>query len=460
MAEAVLLPKLGQTVEESTIVKWHKSVGDTVAKGDILFEMETDKAVLEVESFYEGTLLKILAGDGDTFPVLTTVAYIGKPGEVVPDATATPPAVTAAPVLETKAPEKKAEDAKPAAPKQSAPVVQPVAVQTASRPAPAKVEAVKPSQASRLMISPRAKALAKSKAINPSRIRGAGPEGRIVTKDVTDYLTSHGYDDLKISPAAKRLAVNNEIDILTVKGTGINGRIMIEDVKRSVSEKPKAMSKMRQIISSRLTESFRDIPHFYVTVSVDMTDLMAYRQELKDKGAVYSVTDFILESVVMSLQEYPIVNSSTDGRTSSWRGSVELGLAVGLDDGLVVPVIHDAGSLSLMELHDVAKDLAERARTGKLKPDEMSGSSFTVSNMGMFDVDNFNAIINPGESAILAVASTRKMPAVVNNEIKVRSIMKITLSVDHRLVDGVVGAEFANAVKSKLEDVELWKMLV
>jgi pyruvate dehydrogenase E2 component (dihydrolipoamide acetyltransferase) len=190
-----------------------------------------------------------------------------------------------------------------------------------------------------------------------------------------------------------------------------------------------------------------------------MTDLFVYRKELKDRGDAYTVTDFILEAVILSLLEFPIVNSVTDGTTVKWHGSVDLGMAVSLDEGLVVPAIRNAEALTLKELHDTAKALADKARTGKLLPDEMTGTTFTVSNMGMMNVENFHAIINPGEGAILAVSSTIDTPVVKNGQIKVRSMMKITLSTDHRIVDGATGAAFVNSIRSKLEDVELWKSL-
>jgi pyruvate dehydrogenase E2 component (dihydrolipoamide acetyltransferase) len=234
---------------------------------------------------------------------------------------------------------------------------------------------------------------------------------------------------------------------------------MVRDIERMAAQRPRKLSKMRQVIARRLTESFTTTPHFYVTVAVDMTDLLDFRRELKAAGKAYSVTDFILESVIMTLAEFPVVNSVSDGQTIRWHGDVQLGMAVALDDGLVVPVIRNAEDLTMTELHDQAKALAARAREGKLTPDEMTGSTFTVSNMGMLDVDNFHAIINPGEAGILAVASTVSTPVVRDGEIAVRAMMKITLSVDHRIVDGSVAAAFVNAIKAKLEDVELWKSL-
>jgi pyruvate dehydrogenase E2 component (dihydrolipoamide acetyltransferase) len=291
------------------------------------------------------------------------------------------------------------------------------------------------------------------------RIKGTGPEGRIVEKDVRNYLQQHGYDKLRISPAAKELAAKEKLDVLAIHATDDSGRISVADVQRAIAEKPKPMSKMRQVIAQRLTQSFRDTPHFYVTVAVDMTELIAYRSQLKAAGAPYTVTDFIAEAVVLALQEFPDVNSSTDGKTTRWNSHVNLGIAVSLEQGLVVPVIRAAEQLPLLELSQRTKSLAEKARAGKATPDELSGGTFTISNMGMMDVESFGAIINPGESAILAVASTQPQPVVRDGKIVVRQMMKLTLSCDHRIVDGALGAKFINAIKQKLEDIELWKRL-
>ena len=458
MAQAVIFPKLGQTMEEGAIVKWLKKEGDPVAKGDILFEIETDKANLEVESFFEGVLLKIYVREGITVPVNTLVGYVGTAGEKVP-ATApkpeAPPAVI--PAAAAPAPAAPAAPARPATASAPAPAAEPVTVVKA---APAPVAPTAPVAPARLVISPRAKALAKDACIDPARVTGTGPNGRIVEKDIRAYLTASGYDTLRITPAAKRLAAEKNVDILTLRGSGDAGRIMVEDVERALKRKPVALSRMRQVIARRLVESKQTIPHFYVTVKADITDLMTYRADLKAKGLSYSVNDFVLEAVILSLEEFPVVNSVTDGTTVSWRGDVDLGMAVSVDNGLVVPVIRAAQTLTLKELNAQAKTLADKARNGKLTPDEMAGSSFTVSNMGMMNVDQFTAIINPGEAGILAVSSGKQVPAVVNGEIKIRTLMAMTLSADHRIVDGSTGALFVNAIKSKLEYIDLWKALV
>jgi pyruvate dehydrogenase E2 component (dihydrolipoamide acetyltransferase) len=308
-------------------------------------------------------------------------------------------------------------------------------------------------------ISPRAAALVRASVIDPTPISGSGPGGRVVEKDVKVYLDAKGYHRLRVSPVAKRLAAKEKLDLLAIRGADETGRIEVVDVERAIAEKPKPMSKMRQIIAQRLVQSMITAPHFYVTVEVDMTDLAAFRARIKEKGAPYTVTDFISRAAVLTLKEFPEVNSSTDGMTIRWNSHVHLGLAVSLEQGLVVPVIRNADELTIAELNARAQGLAEKARAGKLAPDEMTGSTFTISNMGMFEVENFTAIINPGESAILAVSSTLNKPVVLDDKVVVRSIMKMTLSSDHRLIDGATAARFINALKKKLEDIELWRTL-
>jgi pyruvate dehydrogenase E2 component (dihydrolipoamide acetyltransferase) len=453
MATPIIMPKFGQMTEESAIVEWLKKEGDKIAKGDILFTVETDKSVMEVESFEAGTLLKIVVPPHVNVPVQSTVGFLGNPGEPIPAATTAPapvpaapkPAAAAAPVAA------KPEARTPIAAAVSAPSATPVAAPVAPLPAPATP--------SLFRISPRAAALAKHSVIDATRIKGTGPEGRIVEKDVRNYLQQHGYDKLRISPAAKELAAKEKLDVLAIQSTDDSGRITVADVQRALAERPKPMSKMRQVIAQRLTQSFRDTPHFYLTISVDMTELIAYRNQLKAAGAPYTVTDFIAEAVVLTLQEFPAVNSSTDGKTTRWNSHVNLGIAVSLEQGLVVPVIRAAEQLPLLEICQRSKELAAKARAGKATPDELSGGTFTISNMGMMDVESFAPIINPGESAILGVASTKPQPVVRDGKIVVRQMMKLTLSCDHRIVDGALGAKFTNTIKQKLEDLELWKRL-
>ncbi len=451
MATPIIMPKFGQMTEESAIVEWLKKEGDNVAKGDILFTVETDKSVMEVQSFEAGTLLKIAVQPGVNVPVQSTVGFLGQPGEAIPAVTTPAPAPAPKPQEVGRA----VLSAPPATPPPVAaqaakPAIAAPAIQQSSNP---------PIQSALFRISPRAAALARDCVIDPSRITGSGPNGRVVEKDVRAYLDVKGYRQLRISPAAKQLAAKERLDILTIPVLPDSVRITVADVERGLAEKPKAMSKMRQIIAQRLTQSVVTAPHFYVTVEVDMTDLVKFRAQLKEKGAPYTVTDFISEAVVLTLKEFPEVNSVTDGKSTRWNSHVHLGVAVSLQQGLVVPVIRNADELTMTEVNARSKELADKARAGKLAPDEMTGSTFTISNMGMLDVENFTAIINPGESAILAVSSTLKKAVVRDDKVVVRSIMKMTLSSDHRIIDGAMAARFINAIKQKLEDLELWKLL-
>lgn len=443
MVQTVIMPKLGQTVEESTIVKWHKHEGDPVKKGEILFEIETDKAVLEIESFFEGTLLKIIVAEGQTVPVSVPVAFIGQPGDAIPEVKPVSRPVSESVVRHPSS------DGRP-----------PSSVTRPQSPVPPAESVVRPPSPVVKTVSPRARRLIGECAISADPISGTGPGGRVVEKDVQAYLETKNYATLKITPAAKNLARENGIDILSLASAGGQARITVAMIQQAIAEKPKAMSKMRQVIAQRLTASFTSTPHFYVTVAVDMTDLLEWRKILKNENKPFTVTDFILKAVALALVEFPALNSSTDGRATRWHSCVHLGMAVSIDDGLVVPVIRDAHVLSIAELHERAAGLAIKARDGKLTPDEMTGSTFTISNMGMLAVEHFTAIINPGESAILAVASTRPMPVVRDGKIEVRAMMNITLSSDHRLVDGAVAAHFVNRVKSMLEDLELWKSMI
>tara|TARA_B100000809_G_scaffold225751_1_gene236918 strand:+ start:594 stop:1952 length:1359 start_codon:yes stop_codon:yes gene_type:complete len=452
MGQMIIMPKLGQTVEESTIVTWRKNEGERIAKGDIIFEIETDKAVLEVESFYEGTLLKVFVQAGETVPVSVPVAFVGTPGDEIPDPSAGAPKPRPAPTPLSNPPSSSS----------PAPAPQPPATtETASAPKLSDPQPRKTTDSpERQAISPRARALVRRMAIDAANIKGTGLTNRIVEADVLEYLRTSRYDELRVTPAAVRLASREGIDVLALPPPPPGERIRVSDVERALEERPQKLSRMRQVIAARLTQSYTTTPHFFVTVGVDMTDLIALRTEHKANGGTYTVTDFILQSVVLCLKDFPALNSRTDGESVEWSSTVNLGVAVSLDEGLVVPVAHRAGDMTMAQLNERVRELVGKAREGSLKPDEMKGSSFTVSNMGMLDVENFTAIINPGESGILAVSSTRETPAVIDGEICARSIMKITLSSDHRLVDGATAAKFANAIKSKLEDMDLWQTLM
>jgi pyruvate dehydrogenase E2 component (dihydrolipoamide acetyltransferase) len=391
MADPIIMPKLGQMTEESKVVRWRKREGETVAKGEILLEIETDKAVMEIESFYDGTLLKILVPEGETVPVMATLGFVGTPGDPVPD------------LVQPKAADKPGPPATAPVPKSTG-----RSVEARGQPAPAD----------RIKISPRAAGLAAARGVDVRQIRGSGPSGRIVERDVVSFASS--------APPAKTALEGDEL------------------------------SRIRRVIARRLTESYTSTPHFYATVKVDMSEVERVRAALKNGPEHASVTDFVLKAAALALVDFPLCNSRTDGYVIAPGNGIHIGFAVALEEGLVVPVIRDADKRDLLEISRMSRELAEKARQGRLSPDEMTGGTFTISNLGMLDIESFTAIINPGESAILAVSSTTLQPVVVEHEISVRPMMKMTLSSDHRLIDGALAARFLNAIRRWLEDKKLW----
>lgn len=444
MMQKVLIPKLGQSEEIVTIANWKVKEGDSIKKGDLLFELETDKAVLEVESQFEGVLRKIIVPEGKEVPVMSTAAVIGAPGDKIPD-------LAELTKIQTKSvPEKKD-------------FPQPLQKKTEISEISKKYEAVAPvvsgqAHAKNAKPSPRARAFAANYLIDLNKVPGTGGNsGRITEQDVRNYLKISGYFEKKITPAAFNLAKKENLDLLEIKGTERNGRITLADVRSAVAEKPQPLSGMRKIIAKRLAESKQRIPHFYVTVDIDMTDISDYRKKLKNKGIPLSINDFIVKAVALTLREFPMLNAETDGTVFKYKSSVNIGIAVSLEKGLLVPVLKNADKKTLGEIHRELGELVEKARNAKLLPEEMHGGTFTISNMGMLDVENFAAIINPGQSGILAVSSIIRKPVVKNNRIVIRDTMKITLSADHRIVDGAEGAKFVNAVRKKLEDAAFWE---
>jgi pyruvate dehydrogenase E2 component (dihydrolipoamide acetyltransferase) len=454
MATKIPIPKLGQSEETVTIQKWRVKEGDKIKKGEVLFEVETDKAVLEVESQFEGTILKIVVPAGVEVPVMTIGAVIGEPGEAVP--------AIDAPVA---APKKAAPAAAPApaaaAPKAAAPAA--ASAPAAAAPVAAAPVAAPASVAASAKPSPRARAFAKDFLIDLNKVSGTGGGvGRVTESDVKNYLETSGYFAKKITPVAFNVAKAEGLELVALNGSGEGGRITLADVKEAISEKPRPFSTMRKVIAKRLGDSKKNIPHFYVTVSIDMGAVAKKRAALKAQGIQISVNVFVVKAVALALKELPIVNSECDGNSIKLKSKVNVGVAVSLENGLVVPVVRNADRKAMDELQAEIAEIADKARSGKISPEDLKGGSFTISNMGMMNVENFAAIINPGESGILAVASTIPTPAVAEDgkTIVVKQMMKVTLSVDHRSVDGSDGAKFVNLVKSKLEDAALWDSLI
>jgi pyruvate dehydrogenase E2 component (dihydrolipoamide acetyltransferase) len=423
MAHAVRMPKPGQMTEECVLSMWRVAEGQPVAKGDVIFEIETDKSTMEVESFHDGVLLRQVVEEGATVPVNEICAWIGQPGEPIPDAPDVEPGVPD--------PEQEAGGAEPEA-RLGAEAVEADEAEAAEA-APTEGSAVASPRGERVVISPRARTLALEAGLDATTIPGTGPGGRVIERDVTAAIAARGRRPARpltpLAPAATQLAP-----------------------ARDDESEPRPLSRMRRVIAERLTLSATTIPTFTATVAADVTRVLALRDEIRASGVSLSVNDLVLAATAQTLAEFPDVNSRTDGVSVWQRRRVHLGVAVALPAGLVVAVIRDADRRGLLELHDEAAVLVAAARAGALSVDDMTGSTFTVSNLGMFGIDAFSAIINPGESGILAVAAAIPTPVVLNDGIAIRTLMKLTLTADHRLVDGELGARFLGALRRRLED--------
>lgn len=416
--EIVTMPRLSDTMEEGTVASWLKSVGDEVEEGDILAEIETDKATMEFESFYSGILLHIGIQEGEGAPVDSLLAIIGPEGtdvDAILKAQASGGAAKSAPKKEAS------EDAAPKAVEDSS-----------------KQEAAEPAMqdGQRIFVSPLAKKIAEEKGINLADVKGTGDNGRIVKKDIENFKPSQA------APAAEKSA---EAATAAVAPVSLPvGEESIEEVKNST---------MRKVIAKRLGESKFSAPHYYLTIEVDMDNAKASRSQINNlPDTKVSFNDMVLKACAMALKKHPQVNTSWNGDTTVYKHHVHMGVAVAVDEGLVVPVIKFADQLSLTQLGTAVKDLAGRARNKKIKPDEMEGSTFTVSNLGMFGILEFTSIINQPNSAILSVGAIVEKPVVKNGEIVPGSTMKITLACDHRTVDGATGAQFLQTLKAYLEN--------
>ena len=419
MAHAVRMPKPGQMTEECLLSMWRKAEGETVAVGDVVFEIETDKSTMEVESFHDGVLLRQVAAAGDIVPVNEVCAWIGEPGEAVP--TAADGSTDAAASAEEPA----GAVTVAMTPATSAAPVAPAAPTTLIGPADAGTAV---AIRDRPAISPRARARARAASLDPAILSGSGPGGRVVERDVVAAIAvREAAPPPTMTPAFPALPSTDD------------------------EEPPRPLSRMRRVIAERLTAAVA-IPTFSATVAADVTRALELREELRAAGTSVSVTDMVLAATAQTLVELPDVNARTDGLSVWPRRRVHLGMAVALPAGLVVAVIRDADRLGLLALHDEAARLVAGARAGRLPVEELSGSTFTVSNLGMYGVDEFSAIINPGESGILAVGSAAPTVVALHGGVAIRTVMRLTLTADHRLVDGELGARFLAALRRRLED--------
>ncbi len=412
MAEIIRMPKLSDTMTEGTVAAWHKKVGDKVKSGELLAEIETDKATMEFESYNDGVLLHIGIEKGQSAKVDSVLAIIGKEGEDISALLASADAPAAAAPAPAPAP------APAAAP---APAPAPVAAAVAA-PAPVAVSA--PASNGRVKASPLAKKIAEDKGIDISRVAGSGDGGRIVKRDVETF-----------TPAAASAA---PVYFSAPAGT------------ESYTEE--SVSQMRKTIARRLAESKFSAPHFYLTMDIDMDNAMAARAQLNASGEMkVSFNDMVIKASAMALRKHPKINSSWLGDTIRYNQHVHIGVAVAVDEGLLVPVVRFADGKGLAQINHEVKEYAQKAKNKKLQPQDWEGNTFTISNLGMFGIEEFTAIINPPDACILAVGGIRQIPVVKNGAVVPGNMMKVTLSCDHRVVDGATGAAFLQTLKSYLE---------
>lgn len=443
MPNIIDMPKLSDTMTTGTLVKWLKNEGDAVKSGDMLAEVETDKATMELESFFDGTLLKIFAPAGSSVAIGAALCVIGQPGEKV-EAPAAP-----APTSEPKKEETPAPAPPPAAAEQPLEARSPVEILTdnevAQTIADLKSTAVKsaPVAGERLKISPLARKLAVQQNVDPARITGTGPGGRIVKADVLAVAA----DPTKLKAPGRPESTSAQVATVPAATSAKAGSIQ---EARTVPA-----TNMRATIAKRLLEAKTQIPHFYLEIEVDAEPLLALRQQLNDglaaQGVKLSVNDFILKASAEALRRVPGVNASWTGTGIQYHAAAHVSFAVAIEDGLITPVIRDTHAKSLFQISHEAKPLGKRAKEKKLKPDEFTGGTFCVSNLGMMGVSRFSAIINPPNAAILAVGTTVAKPVVKNGQLAVGQTMALTLSCDHRVVDGALGAQFLAALKDLLE---------
>jgi len=451
LATSIVMPQMGYDMHEGKVVRWLKKEGEEVTRGEVIAEIETDKATVEYEAYTGGVMAKIVAEEGIAIPVGGLIAVMTAPGEAIPEDILTDAAIALA-----------ADSPAPAA----------AAVQALEGPISA---AVAPADTEEVRASPLARRLAKERGFDLATITGTGPGGRITEADIPEQgaavapaalASSNGY--IKASPLAKRLARERGIDLATLTGTGPGGRVIEADVPEHavpaaaesvapatlVSENVE-LSRMRQAIARVTSDSKRDAPHFYVALDVDMTKAMSFRRDLNDELDAenrVSVNDLIVKASAIAIGRHPKFNSFFRDDHLQMNAAINVGIAIALESGLIVPGVNGCESKSLVEIAAASRDLVSRANSGTLRNDEYSGTTFSVSNLGAFDIESFTAIIFPPHAAILAVGTVKEQPVVRDGELAIAQIMKATLSTDHRVADGAEAAQFLVEIKKLLQN--------
>ena len=408
MAEVINMPRLSDTMEEGTLAKWFKKVGDTVKEGEILAEIETDKATMEFESFHDGILLHIGIDEGSTAPVDSIIAIIGSKGEDISS-------------LLKNADIKVKEEPKPEVKEEPKPEVkEEPKLEVKEEPKPVSNNN-KPSD--RILISPLAKSLAKEKGIDISSVKGTGDNGRIIKRDIDSFKPSNYSQFSQPSPQLTESSYETQ------------------------------NSTMRKAIAKRLADSKFSAPHYYLNIELEMDNMISFRKQfIQTQNIKISFNDIIAKAVSLSLAKHPNVNSRWYDDKIIFNEHVHLGVAVAVDDGLIVPIVKFANSKDLPQINSEIKDFAERAKNKKLTPAEIEGSTFTISNLGMFGIESFTSIINQPNSAILSIGAIVQKPIIKNNEVVVGNTMKLTLACDHRTVDGATGSLFLKTLKEYVEN--------
>jgi pyruvate dehydrogenase E2 component (dihydrolipoamide acetyltransferase) len=424
MAEIATMPKLGFDMAEGTLVRWVINEGDNVARGAVLAEIETDKATVEVESAFEGVLLRQLVQQGAVVPINDPIAVIGEAGEKV-DVGA---------LLEKQGGAEKLKEAEKPKLEEAAQKVAPVPV---AAPAPESQAALVSGESPHA--SPLARSMAAEIGIDLRMVRGTGPGGRITKKDIESYQQK---TPEAVNPESPKSAPTTPV---------APSKVFIRETRTI------PLPKLRAAIGRRMAESMQQAPHFYVTHDYDVTRMVDIRKEINallEEDDKLSVNDFIVRAAALTLLEFPNLNASLDLKNSSLitHGEINIGVAVAVENGLLTVVNRNTDQKLIRQISAELKNVVKRAREGKVRPEDIEGSTFTVSNMGMYNVDHFTAIINPPEAAILAVGSARQVPVVVDGEIKIGIRMKATLSVDHRISDGAEGARFLQALVKYIEE--------
>ncbi len=432
MAEKIIMPKQGLQMTEGTITKWLVKEGDKVEIGQPLFEMETDKNTIQIDSTAAGEVLKLVAKEDETVPITETIAIVGKKGEdfadLLPKKEEKKPKPAPAPAVPT-APAVKAAPAAPAADD-----VTPIAL-----------------EGGRIFVTPRAKMTAERKNLDYKTVKGTGPSGLIIERDVLAAAA------VKASPVAKAIAARKGVSVTTVTGTGENGKIVKHDIlsgdaNLAREDKVIPISGMRKVIADNMMNSVQSMAHAYHKVAVDMSQAKLIRAAFKKAEKKVSFNDIIIMALGRALQEHPRMNALVEDGKITEKGSVNIGIAVAVDNGLIVPTVRDVQNMTLGEIHDESARLIAKTKAGGLKKEDYSGGTFTVSNLGMFGIDEFTAIVNPPQVGILAVGAMTDTPVVRDGQIVVRPMMNLVLTYDHRVIDGAPAAQFLSRLKELLEN--------